>query len=845
MNNTSNLTQKTPTTLDETDKRLERLREDILSHAPYLMDLTTSSRYHVPPHQVNNWRRVCPFERNEEQLQYMTFLPHHLRGDTLLRTMGDWDEGDGKMKSEQARQVSGGSSGAISPSAAQQPKKKISLLDYRNKMAGQVTGKASPQIKSIEKSAGNQPPARSEAIAEPTVKANAPAKSNEVIQIAAQNAKAETAHGQKRGADAMAESQDTKIFGIQPTHPPSKKVHIDAGKDEASATISRVSNGTVHGLPRMLSPTLVASVEEGLAKMRGGNAQLPEKARVNPAAGSKAKPTLNGDAASAPSKPKPGILADSAVTKATEKEKRSKEPALVKVSSPTSVGSTAKASKPSNVESNGEPSRTKAIATGAPKAASKGPRTNGESSVSRVSDTKDTKDSKRSRVVVFKIPKALRKNCQRILQMQPRPRKMSGQSQTAALSISRDRSQEVPAMNNSNSHQAAPKKTVNDDDSRGGGGAVSKQKAVAPGLETYKPNEKRRPTDEDKETAQPPSKRQRLSGADIHKPSTPLASALKSPNFLQPSSGPKSQLSTPKHNLKSTAMYRLNSTEGGVQTPMRSIRGNTPTASGSAERSNNRDARSSSDASLASSSVVTNGINEGTMFKGEFNRYADVAKSLKRAADALGKLEDGQVNADPATRRQGLAIAIETTLCYMLAFTLKDESDRIKRLPYERVAWVSLLPYFKFLTSLIRDDHCPYLQGFLYQLEAVCRETILHHDLERLDRDATANDGESIAFRRSMAENGKLLSQTWAAGTKSLTADMFRREFPKTWDKRAEAPKASNERERLVPQHYGEGEFYVPLSSTSSVIEAVRAGWSFLGEWCEAEGVQWEGKIGL
>ncbi|KAL8944937.1 MAG: hypothetical protein Q9216_000098 [Gyalolechia sp. 2 TL-2023] len=848
MNRTAKSTQRTPTGPDETDKRLERLKENILSHAPYLMDLTAASHYHVAPNQINNWRRVCPFARHEEQLQYMTFLPHHLRGDTLLRTMGDWDDGDGKMKSEQARQVSGGSSGAISPSAGQQPKKKISLLDYKNKMAGHATRKTSPKIEKFGKPAGEQPPARSEAIAEPAVKMNAPANHNEVVQNAPPKAKAkvkvETTHGQKRSADEMAESQDAKIFDIQPAHPPSKKVHVDAGKDENSAITSKVSNGTVHGLPRMLSPTLVASVEEGLAKMRGGNVHLAEQARVKQTAGSKVKPTVNGDTASAPSKSKSGIPVDKTTTKAIEREDHPKQPVTSKVSSSTSAESTAKRDKSSDLRSNVATSKIKAVATEAPKAASNGPRANGEFSSSRISDNPDVRDSKRSRVVVFKIPKALRKNCQRILQMQQRPRKLPGQSQSSPLPISRDRPQGVPTTINSNNRPVGPKKMVNGDDNGGRGEVVSNQKAAATGLETHKSGGKR-PAGEEKETIQPSSKRQRLSGSDIHKPSTPVGSTLRSPNFLQPNSAHKSQLSTPKHGLKSTAMYRINSTEGGVQTPMGSMRSNTPTAPGSAEKSNNRDARSSSDVSLASSSLLTNGNNDGTMFKAEFNRYADVAKSLKRAADALAKLEDGQVNADPITRRQGLAIAIETTLCYMLAFTLKDESDRIKRLPYERVAWMSLLPYFRFLTSLIRDDDCPHLQGFLYQLEAVCRETILHHDFERLERDPNANDGESISFRRSMAENGKMLAQTWAAGTKSLTIDIFQREFPKTWDKRAEAPKAGNERERLIPQHYGEGGFYVPLSSTSSGIEAVRAGWSFLGEWCEKESVQWDGKTGL
>lgn len=642
----------------------------------------------------------------------------------------------------------------------------------------------------------------------------------------------------------MAGSHDTRVFDIQPSHPPSKKVHLDTGKDEASVTNSKVPNGTVHGLPPMLSSTLVDSVEEGLAKMQGGKIQQAEKAKASQTTSSKVKPIINGNTSSANSRSTSAILVDNAVAKTTEKEKSPKSPTKVKVPSSINNGSTVKGGKPSNLNSNGSTSNPSAIAKETKEVTDNGSRANGGCSTSKSLDKKETKDSKRSRVVVFKIPKALRKNCQRILQMQPRPRKIQGQSQTNPLSVTHDRSGESSISNYIKGDQIVPKKSLSGAENQGSREGVSKQKAVATGPETHKTGEKRRPADEDKETSRQSSKRQRLSGADIHKPSTPVASALKSPSFLQPSSAQKSQLSTPKHNLKSTAMRRINSTEGGVQTPIGSIRGNTPTAPGSAERSNNRDARSS-DASLAGNSVLTNGNNEGAMFKAEFNRYADLAKSLKRAADALLRLEDGQINPDLIVRRQGLATAIETTLCYMLAFTLKDESDRIKRLPYERAAWVSLLPYFRFLTSLIRDEQHPYLQGFLYQLEAVCREAVLHHDFERLERDPTGNDGDSISFRRSMAENGKTLAQTWAAGTRLLTVDKFQQEFPKTWGKRAEAPKASNERERLVPQHYGEGDFYVPLSSTSSVIETVRAGWSFLGEWCEKEGVHWEGKIGL
>ncbi|KAL8718238.1 MAG: hypothetical protein Q9225_004596 [Loekoesia sp. 1 TL-2023] len=846
MNPSAKSTKKISNNLDETDERLQRLREDTLPYVPYLMDLTTPSRYHLPPHQANNWRRSCPFEKHEEQLQYMTFLPHHVRGDTMLRTIGDWDDGDGRMKTEQAKRTSGGSSGAISPSAGQQPKKKISLLDYKNKMAGQPSGRTSPKVESNEKQATNEPLARSEAIVKPAVKTDAPAKLDEVKQDAAQKPRVEASRGHKRSADAMAQSQDAKTFDIPPNYPPSKKVHMDPAKDQAaSAAALKVENGNIHGLPRMLSPTLPASVEEQLAKMRGGDAQPVEKVGANPAASSKVKSTANRNSVSAAPTTKPTAHIDNAAKEAIAKEKRPAQPALAKTSSLTDVRSTTKENKPSNRGTDGASLKTKTTTAEVPKAITNGLKPDGETQLSKASNSKDVQEGKSSRIVVFKIPKALRKNCQRILHMQPRPRKLPGQSQSTPSFATQDRSQERPSSNGSTSHHVPPKKIDDGDNSRRKGEADSKPKAVAAGSRTPKSSEKRRQADDDKDSNQPSSKRQKFSGADLHKPLTPVGSALKSPNLPQPSSTQKSQLSTPKHDLKSAAMRRFGSTEGDVKTPLGSMRGNTPTAPGSAERSNNRDGRSSSNVSLASTSVSASKNDEGVFYKAEFTKYAEKARSLKRGADALAKLKDGQVNDDSVARRQGLAIAIETTLCYMLAFTLKDESDRIKRLPGDRAAWVSLLPYFKFLKSLIRDDDSPHLQGFLYHLEAVCRETVLHHDLERLERDPMAIDEESTTFRKSMAENGKLVIQAWASGTSLLTVDDFQREFPKTWDKRLRAPKSSREKEKLLPKRYGEGDFYLPLSSTSSGIEAVRAGWSFLGEWCKKEGVKWEGKMGL
>lgn len=197
MNTSDKSSDKKPAELDHIEKRLERLRKNILPDAPYLMDLTTPSRYHVAPNQANNWRRACPFDKHEEQLQYMTFLPHTLRGDTMFRTTGDWDDGHGKMKAQSTKPISGGSSGAISP-PGQQPKKKISLLDYKNKLAGQASGKSTPKIAESGKHGINAPPPSFGETKKSAANNEVPGKTAEITDSASQKLKGESLHGQKR-----------------------------------------------------------------------------------------------------------------------------------------------------------------------------------------------------------------------------------------------------------------------------------------------------------------------------------------------------------------------------------------------------------------------------------------------------------------------------------------------------------------------------------------------------------------------------------------------------------------------------------------------------------------------
>ncbi|KAL8698282.1 MAG: hypothetical protein Q9224_001919 [Gallowayella concinna] len=779
MNTTAQSAQKTPKEPDEVDKRLERIREEILPHDPYLMDLAVPYVLTLPPHLANNWRRSCPFDKNEEQLQYMTFLSHTERGDTMLRTTGDWDDGNGRLKGGSAKKTSGSSSGAISPLPGQPPRKKISLLDYRNKMAGQPSAKTSPKAGNDEKSMTNKPLLANEIKPKPNVKSNEPQKSAPVKQHPEEKPKIEVTHGQKRSADKMAGSQTAKAFDVPLASPPSKKIQTKANMPQAAAALSDTGGTCV--LPPMLSPTLPAVVEEQLAKLRGGkakaDAQAPKKLEPNGSVAVKNKLKAG----------EPSTSQDSKV-KATPYDKDNE---VQKGRTSVTLQQSAPALKPPIMDSELRSKSLKAkaavtareipisVATAqkASKQVIEEPKENGKINHPRKSDARDEKDDKKRVLLVLKIPKSLRKNCQRILQLQPRPKRAPAQTQILGSSSSQNRPRDRATSNGSDRQQVQKQRAMEIDDSPRINEAIRIPKAAPNGLGAPKAGEKRRQADTDKQSLQPPSKRPKPSGIDLSRPQTPVGSALRSPGILQSSGGPRSQLSTPKADRKGTAMDRIKSSEGDVKTPLGSMRSNTPVAPGSAERANNREVRSSSNVSTSSIATSVKKDDEATIFKTEFTKYADMAKSLKRAADALAKLPDGQINPDSSARRQGLAKAIETALCYMLAFTLKDEAARIKRVPGERAVWVSLLPYFKFLKSLTQGKESPQLQGLFYQLEAVCRGTIERCDFEHFERDASTEE----TFVKQMVENQRLAKQAWVDGTELLTHDHLREMYPESW----------------------------------------------------------------
>ena len=368
------------------------------------------------------------------------------------------------------------------------------------------------------------------------------------------------------------------------------------------------------------------------------------------------------------------------------------------------------------------------------------------------------------------------------------------------------------------------------------------------------------------------SKRQKLFTAigPPEKPHTPARPAAKSPaTSLQGSA--KSQISTPKRDLKPVAMRRVLSGDGDVQTPLGGVRGGTPVAPSSAEGAN----REGSSLNTSVSHPTNGRKEEIAAWKEEQTKHLDLGRTLKHDADAILQPITGEPDF------KGLAIAVETVLCYMIGFTAGDEAQRLSRKPCDGSSWRSLLGYLHFVKGRTHDVSP--LNGLCLQLEAVCRHTILLHELERVEREiglppglddaprsnasaavaaaatatATAHPTEPAArhappprrdesreFKTKMLENARLAQQLWVSGSLKLSLHELQRSFPTTWAKGTMAPPAEGTRERLVAKKYG-GSFYLPLGPATNGIEAVRMAWSLLEEWCAKEGVEWEEKIGL
>lgn len=179
--------------------------------------------------------------------------------------------------------------------------------------------------------------------------------------------------------------------------------------------------------------------------------------------------------------------------------------------------------------------------------------------------------------------------------------------------------------------------------------------------------------------------------------------------------------------------------------------------------------------------------------------------------------------------------------------------------------WRALLPYLDFVLRYTRKT--PHIHGLAVQLGALCRQYIHKYDMERLAKEALPDDQSASAptpgsdgntktsedserakqkyldFRDQLISNSRRCQAAWLEGSRLLSPETLREDFPKTWKRRA-MDYGLRGTERPNARELG-GSFYLPVDFNASALEGVRYAVEVLQEWCERERLDWNCRIEL
>ena len=683
-----------------------------------------------------------------------------------------------------------------------------------------------------------------------------------------------------RSADAIVDSTSTpaKSGSSVPVHPLKKARTspppslLPTSKSSTTTTSSRLS------IPSLLSPTLPALVEEELSRMAGGTISEIEK--------SKHKKTSPFNSLSSNRKSNGHLSRPSQELKETKRKEVDQPNKHIRTKSSISNDSVKQSEKTGRGVDAGNGDR-KVLSNGTTKKKTSPPRQDQTSSKPRPADDKsayveDLVAPRKSLMVTLKISKARRKDFARLVQMKPqpnRPEQSKSQKQgNKILHNEPDRKSGSKAGGDRATDRPDPRILPESQKSAPSRRNEVHIKAEAlasrqPSLDSAKVGDKRLRKDDESSGSAPQRKRQKQpSELDLtKKPSTPVPPAFKSPVISHHGSAKKLRPSTPSSDSRpASSSRRLDAAEGDVKTPQGSARDVTPLAPGSIEKVTRAERSTSNTSSLTSSNSTSSETDK--LWRAEQAKHYNLGRSLKHETDALFK--SFETTNDPQTEKKAMATAVETVLCFMLAYTINDEQGRSTRRLPDVKAWETIFGWMHNVKR--RTFGQTLLHGLCLQLEAVVRTIIRSSDLERLDSlplptnipaevklptpdtngDSTVRDlpsksapqqqdkyEEYLKFKAKVVENHRLAQQLWITGSFELSIEDLQSAFPHSWGKKARAPLAHS-REKLTPTTL-DGDFYLPMSGATTGIEAVRAGWSLLGEWCQKEKVEWKGQLGL
>jgi hypothetical protein len=324
--------------------------------------------------------------------------------------------------------------------------------------------------------------------------------------------------------------------------------------------------------------------------------------------------------------------------------------------------------------------------------------------------------------------------------------------------------------------------------------------------------EKRQAADDEKRES--PTKRKQAESEARKEIKTPVPRDPDSP------AGSKQLQATPtaRNNLLAAHMARDKSQDSNTQTP--------PATSSTPNITSQPNGHARPPSSQPTSKTARQQALES-----EQRRLDTLGRELKHAASA--HLQSSGSVVPPAELRLAAVKAVESFLCYLLAFACADEAVLAAepRLPPPIHLWRSLLGFYGFVRR--HSETFPLLFGLVSSLGVVFISRIL--DI------STHHRGEHIT-RENLLESQALLQRAASDADAKLDLDVLQEQFPKAWSQRARKPLPA--RERLDPANL-DGPFKLPFGVATSPVRAARAGYAILQEWVEKERIGYELKLKL
>jgi hypothetical protein len=783
------------------DDKLRHLSNNILPKHPYLLSIPTDVPYRHSSRFVNTWYLGTPFAREEEQLQYMSFLPHHAEESDLLMAEGQWSDDSGNVVKEDSSPQDTYFSGANTPTASQ--RKKITLRDYQSKAKG---GPESTQQQPVmEKSSRG----RDRHKQEPRIDGAQVHNSDKEAWPISQPTLPVSMQSKKRSHDKALDSnhRSPRINNMSPR--PEKKARTSSPRHNGAEVKSNIPGPSAHhekqNIPQLLSPTLPDNdVINDIPQILSPS--LPPAIEDFLATESTPKPQLDGSVDHHRTDPVRFILATAGLeTPSHPKRSPGPKPQVEdqrhrsdsQVSARSATSDVPGLLNASNVRPSSHVGRSSAGGGSGPST----PRANG---------ARSSPGPRQRHTIILKYGKKNRKRVEALLKFALRGRKLPNKPGSVT-----DGASEQP--------RSVPKSTADP--------TALQRRSLAESSPA--PTEKRQ---------QPPP--------SAEKPRTPVPPDHKSP-VVQSNVQSRSIFSTPKKELKSSAMRRVESSDG--------FEARTPTAGPSRHSTPSAGERPPTTAKASPpTSAPSSRDEERRAWHHLHLKYFELGRTIKHEGTSIGQSPPKDLsNRDSA---MSVVLLIEALLCFMIDMTAVSHSQ-----PGPDPGWRTILPYFLFVLRASRKFS--HLHGLVVQLGAVCRQMIHKLDMDRLARDPLPDDQSGSAptpgsdgntktnedidkykrkyldFRNDLVANAKDLQVAWLDGSRILPLDTLEQEYPKTWAKRSRDSTVRGV-ERITPTKLG-ADFYLPLDVSTTPVEATRFAMAFLEEWTKAGDVSWKPRVEL